>query len=59
MGLGFGLPDEAVAWIQIVPYKGSLLISALTDPSTSSKRRSIRSLWCVRDLVCGLRMVLP
>jgi len=28
----FGLPDEAVAWLQIVPYKGSLPTSVPTDP---------------------------
>ena len=28
----FGLTDEAVAWLQIVPYKGSLKTSVPTDP---------------------------
>ncbi|MFM0631549.1 cyanase [Paraburkholderia xenovorans] len=28
----FGLPDEAVAWLQIVPYKGSLPSAVPTDP---------------------------
>lgn len=28
----FGLPDEAVAWLQIVPYKGSLPTAVPTDP---------------------------
>ncbi|MDE1182348.1 cyanase [Paraburkholderia sp.] len=28
----FGLPDEAVAWLQIVPYKGSLPGAVPTDP---------------------------
>jgi len=28
----FGLPDEAVAWLQIAPYKGSLPTSVPTDP---------------------------
>ena len=28
----FGLTDEAVAWLQIVPYKGSLEKSVPTDP---------------------------
>ena len=28
----FDLSDEAVAWLQIVPYKGSLLTSVPTDP---------------------------
>ncbi|MBA1272524.1 cyanase [Stutzerimonas azotifigens] len=28
----FGLPDEAVAWLQIVPYKGSLPTAIPTDP---------------------------
>ena len=28
----FGLPDEAVAWLQIVPYKGSLETAVPTDP---------------------------
>lgn len=28
----FGLPDEAVAWLQITPYKGSLPTSIPTDP---------------------------
>ena len=28
----FGLPDEAIAWLQIVPYKGSLATSVPTDP---------------------------
>lgn len=28
----FGLSDEAVAWLQIVPYKGSLPAAVPTDP---------------------------
>ena len=28
----FGLPDEAMAWLQIVPYKGSLPSAVPTDP---------------------------
>lgn len=28
----FTLPDEAVAWLQIVPYKGSLPTEVPTDP---------------------------
>ncbi|WP_372599360.1 cyanase [Amphritea sp.] len=28
----FGLPDEAVAWLQIAPYKGSLPAAVPTDP---------------------------
>jgi cyanate lyase len=28
----FGLPEEAVAWLQIVPYKGSLPTAVPTDP---------------------------
>ncbi|MFC3286079.1 cyanase [Litchfieldella rifensis] len=28
----FGLPDEAVAWLQITPYKGSLPTAIPTDP---------------------------
>ncbi len=28
----FDLPDEAVAWLQIVPYKGSLPTEVPTDP---------------------------
>ncbi|TCK84358.1 cyanase [Paraburkholderia sp. BL9I2N2] len=28
----FGLSEEAVAWLQIVPYKGSLPTSVPTDP---------------------------
>ena len=28
----FDLSDEAIAWLQIVPYKGSLLTSVPTDP---------------------------
>ena len=28
----FALPDEAVAWLQIVPYKGSLPTAVPTDP---------------------------
>lgn len=28
----FELPDEAVAWLQIVPYKGSLPTEVPTDP---------------------------
>jgi cyanate lyase len=32
MGEIFGLPEEAVAWLQIVPYKGSLTSAVPTDP---------------------------
>ncbi|MBB2930494.1 cyanase [Paraburkholderia silvatlantica] len=32
VGALFGLPDEAVAWLQIVPYKGSLPTAVPTDP---------------------------
>ena len=32
VGKLFGLSDEAVAWLQIVPYKGSLTSSVPTDP---------------------------
>ena len=32
IGQIFGLSDEAVAWLQIVPYKGSLPTSVPTDP---------------------------
>jgi len=32
VGTIFGLPDEAVAWLQVVPYKGSLPTSVPTDP---------------------------
>ena len=32
VGKMFGLPDEAVAWLQIVPYKGSLPTTLPTDP---------------------------
>ena len=32
VGTIFGLSDEAVAWLQIVPYKGSLPQSVPTDP---------------------------
>jgi cyanate lyase len=32
VGSIFGLPDEAVAWLQIVPYKGSLPSAVPTDP---------------------------
>ncbi|KPB80014.1 cyanase [Pseudomonas syringae group genomosp. 3] len=32
IGKIFGLPDEAVAWLQIVPYKGSLPTAVPTDP---------------------------
>ncbi len=28
----FDLPDEAIAWLQIVPYKGSLPTAVPTDP---------------------------
>jgi cyanate lyase len=28
----FGLSDEAIAWLQIVPYKGSLPSTVPTDP---------------------------
>jgi cyanate lyase len=32
VGQIFGLSDEAVAWLQIVPYKGSLPTAVPTDP---------------------------
>jgi cyanate lyase len=32
VGKLFGLPDEAIAWLQIVPYKGSLPTAVPTDP---------------------------
>ncbi|WP_193073288.1 cyanase [Pseudomonas sp. FME51] len=32
LGQLFELPDEAVAWLQIVPYKGSLPSAVPTDP---------------------------
>ncbi|MFV0278896.1 MAG: cyanase [Parahaliea sp.] len=32
VGRLFSLPDEAVAWLQIVPYKGSLPTAVPTDP---------------------------
>ena len=32
IGTLFDLPDEAVAWLQIVPYKGSLPTAVPTDP---------------------------
>jgi len=32
IGEVFGLPDEAVRWLQVVPYKGSLPTSVPTDP---------------------------
>jgi cyanate lyase len=32
VGRLFALPDEAVAWLQIVPYKGSLESAVPTDP---------------------------
>jgi len=32
LGKLFGLPDEAVAWLQIVPYKGSLPSAVPSDP---------------------------
>lgn len=32
IGKLFELPDEAVAWLQIVPYKGSLPSAVPTDP---------------------------
>ncbi|HTH60184.1 MAG TPA: cyanase [Paraburkholderia sp.] len=32
IGALFELPDEAVAWLQIVPYKGSLPTAVPTDP---------------------------
>jgi len=32
VGLLFDLSDEAVAWLQIVPYKGSLPTAVPTDP---------------------------
>jgi cyanate lyase len=33
VGKLFDLPDEAVAWLQIVPYKGSLPTAVPTDPA--------------------------
>ena len=32
IGALFGLPDEAIAWLQIAPYKGSLPATMSTDP---------------------------
>lgn len=32
IGAIFGLSDEAVAWLQIAPYKGSLPTTVSTDP---------------------------
>ncbi|HWX13191.1 MAG TPA: cyanase [Trinickia sp.] len=32
IGKIFDLPDEAIAWLQIVPYKGSLPTAVPTDP---------------------------
>jgi cyanate lyase len=32
VGQIFELPDEAIAWLQIVPYKGSLPTAVPTDP---------------------------
>ena len=32
IGRLFDLPDEAVAWLQVVPYKGSLPTAVPTDP---------------------------
>ena len=32
VGAIFGLSDEAIAWLQIVPYKGSLPTAIPTDP---------------------------
>jgi cyanate lyase len=32
IGALFGLPDDAVAWLQIAPYKGSLPTAVSTDP---------------------------
>lgn len=32
LGKLFDLPDEAVAWLQIVPYKGSMPTAVPTDP---------------------------
>jgi cyanate lyase len=32
IGKLFDLPDEAIAWLQIVPYKGSLPNAVPTDP---------------------------
>jgi cyanate lyase len=32
IGQLFDLPDEAVAWLQVVPYKGSLPTAVPTDP---------------------------
>ncbi|WP_325100659.1 hypothetical protein [Pseudomonas syringae group genomosp. 3] len=36
IGKIFGLPDEAVAWLQIVPYKGSLPTYPIHEPHISS-----------------------
>ena len=32
VGALFGLPDDAIAWLQIAPYKGSLPTAVSTDP---------------------------
>ena len=32
VGKMFGLNDEAIAWLQVVPYKGSLPTAVPTDP---------------------------
>ena len=32
VGAMFDLPDEAIAWLQIAPYKGSLPTAVPTDP---------------------------
>ena len=32
IGAMFDLPDEAIAWLQIVPYKGSLPTAVPSDP---------------------------
>jgi cyanate lyase len=32
IGALFGLPDDAVAWLQIAPYKGCLPTTVSTDP---------------------------
>ena len=32
IGKMFGLSDEAIAWLQVVPYKGSLPTAVPTDP---------------------------
>ncbi|PNG24364.1 cyanase [Methylocella silvestris] len=32
LGTLFGLPDEAIAWLQIAPYKGSLPTAVPSDP---------------------------